>query len=137
MGVFYEMYGSFDVIYCPEVEELIDRFNSEGGEIGIENLSDHTIFGETATLQVSGAQACSYSTVNDLEDIVREFNPYITSPATIKTMCDEGSETIYLGPGDPDEQESTDALEEIKGLVHDLTVDDLEELMTYIQNNVR
>jgi hypothetical protein len=132
MSIFYEMSGSFEVTYCPEVEDLIEKFHAESGEIEIKNLTEGVAFGETAVLQVHGMTNCTYSTSNELDEIIREFSPYVTAPAAIYWNTNDGDDgDIYLGP---EGSESACTLEEIKGLVVNLTKGDLEKLTVYLQD---
>lgn len=130
MGVFYSMSG---VVVCrnvPKVEEIVDRFNSEAGEINIEM----EVYGtDECTLIFSGGQFMSYDSVTKLDEIAQELGPYTIEPGLINTKWDSEDNVLYIGPPDGEADTiSANNLEVIKGLVGSLTADDLSKLAHYL-----
>lgn len=123
MGVFYSMSGSVKVHNVPEVEEIVNRFNEEGGsDLFVEVFPEETR--ATVELVISGGVYCSYSTVADIDSIVQELGPFAVEPTLIHYNCDGEPGELYIGrPEDEDYMNSRSALNVIKDVAIRLTED--------------
>ena len=130
MGTFYSLSGDIEVQDCLEVEDIVKRFNNEGGELYIEVMDGATE--DTVTLQFCGGVYCSYATVTELDDIAQELGQFVVEPDVIYYDCDTERGELYIGPADAEEVVSLNTLEKIKSAVSELTDKDKAALRAWL-----
>jgi len=132
MGVWYSMEGTVKTKACPEVVEIVERFNDESSTELTAHYQDK---GDgTAEVEFEGGHQCSIGSPDELDTIAKELGPYTTEPAMLTTVLDDDEIRMFIGKEeDKAATESNDALEEIKELLQHLTAGDKVKLKQLLE----
>lgn len=133
MSVWYSLCGGITVNNGPAVQEILERFDDEGGEIGVIGEIENT--DGTLTIIIGGGDLMSYTAAEQLDSILQELGPYATEPTYITYECDNENGFLYIGPPDREgDYRSREALREIKSLVGDLNENDRNRLIDHLHS---
>jgi hypothetical protein len=138
MGVFYEMYGDVTVRDTPEVREIIERFHTNSGEIGVQ-IDDIGYVDEQGNpllkLYFNGGDYMSYTSAGELDDIAKELGQFVTGkPGVIRYEYDGEKGKFLIGSGQNEEEgESEEALDEIESLIDSLNDRDRLKLIEMLK----
>jgi hypothetical protein len=109
------------------------RFNEEGGDLFVERSCEDT--DGIAVLTFSGGVYCGYSTVGEIDSIAQELGQYTVEPTFLNYEIDGETGQLYIGPDNLEVSTISRArLDEIKDGIKELTNDDLDELVVYLQD---
>ncbi len=132
MSIYYCMDGLVKVRDNAESREILTRLQDEAGEI---EVTEEAHGDGTMTISIGGMQEMSYSSAEELDDILREFSPHAVEPAFVTTKCDDEPSQVWIG------DEAAVAKAQRNELVKDarqalkmLTADEAEELLAEAQN---
>ena len=135
MGMFYELNGMVELHFDDDdaaqaIEEIIDEFETECGEITTEWSYNSD---GTGMFSVSGGDYMSYGRAEELDEILKRLSPYVVKPCFFRYHCDEGDGVVFLGPRDKEEEVlSQVAFDEIQYRLERLTEEDRRKLTTIL-----
>lgn len=90
MGNFYSMHGEIRVRPCPEVEEIVRRFNEKAGD-------DLTAQFDEDRVLIVGGSYMSYTRTEILDSIVKELGQYALAARVIEWNSDGYRGDLYVG----------------------------------------
>lgn len=95
MSCFYIICGEAQVRQNPESLALIEKLEELlGGNFEYERA----IEGGLLTFSVHNGDSCSYTTVSNIEDTLKELGQHALEPALFSTECDGEEEGLWIGP---------------------------------------
>jgi hypothetical protein len=136
MTAWYSLAGTVTVKDCEEARCIVSQLNDFARPDGYVFIDDDEPSSEgELNVEFNFGTFMSYSSMSEIEDLLKELGEYAVEPALLQEEGDEGAGTIYVGPEDRErETRSAEALQEIRNRLRLLTEADAETLTSELMD---